>query len=148
MANYVKEYKLKYTATKKESQTIHNATQAFEIIKEIYDKETSPIFESFYAVYMNNSNKVKGYMKISDGGIACTVVDPKIVLIGALESLSTAIILTHNHPSGNVKPSNEDKELTKKLKSAAKLLDILVVDHIIINDDLTNYYSFADNLEI
>ena len=79
---------------------------------------------------------------MSRGGIDGTVVDPKVILKKALEEMATSLILCHNHPSGNLKPSNADIVLTKKIKDAAALLDIKVIDHIIVSE--VGYYSFAD----
>lgn len=98
--------------------------------------------EEFYILLCNHANKIIDKRHIGTGGIAAVVVDIKKVLLPALEHLASAIILCHNHPSGNLKPSNEDLKLTKRIQEAAHLLDIRVLDHIIIGD--MNYYSFAD----
>lgn len=93
---------------------------------------------------MNNGNKVKGIYELSKGGITGVSVDLRLLFAVVLKSLSVGIILCHNHPSGTLKPSEADKDITKKIKAAAKLLDISVLDHIIITPD-GEYYSFADN---
>jgi len=98
--------------------------------------------EVFVVVYLNRSNKVQHHEIISSGGITGTVADPRIILKRALEHDATAIILCHNHPSGNLKPSRIDEELTLKIKEAARYFDIHVLDHIIVSDE--GYYSFAD----
>lgn len=98
--------------------------------------------EFFYAVYLNSGNRILHYETISNGGITGTVADPRIILKKAIENNATAIILAHNHPSGNLKPSKADEVLTQKIKDAAYLLDIKVLDHIIISQD--GYFSFAD----
>jgi DNA repair protein RadC len=98
--------------------------------------------EEFWIVMLNRANKIIGHKKISEGGINGTVADPRIIFKHAIENFATSIMLCHNHPSGNITPSNEDIKLTQKIKEAGKLLDILVVDHIIIGDK--NYYSFSD----
>jgi DNA repair protein RadC len=92
---------------------------------------------------LNNSNRVIGTQKISKGGINATVVDTRLILGTALKSLSTGIIISHNHPSGNREPSENDKQLTSKLKNACNLLDIKLLDHIIVTPD-DGYFSFAD----
>lgn len=98
--------------------------------------------EEFWVLLLNRANTVIRKERISLGGVSGTVVDPKIVFKNALEHLASAIILCHNHPSGNLRPSDEDLRLTKKLKEAGSLLEIPVLDHIIISNE--GYYSFAD----
>ncbi|MCB0462249.1 MAG: DNA repair protein RadC [Flavobacteriaceae bacterium] len=98
--------------------------------------------EEFWIVYLNNSNKVIQKNQLSKGGITGTLVDVRLALKTALEVGATGIILTHNHPSGTLKPSEADKQLTTKLSTAAKSLDIKVLDHLIITEKA--YFSFAD----
>jgi DNA repair protein RadC len=98
--------------------------------------------EVFVAVYMNRSNKIQHHEVISTGGITGTVADPRIILKKALEYDATAIILCHNHPSGSLKPSKADEDLTFKIKEAARYFDIQILDHIIVSEE--GYYSFAD----
>jgi DNA repair protein RadC len=98
--------------------------------------------EEFWMLLLNRANHVRSKHLISKGGQSGTVADPKIIFKTALEHQAAYIILAHNHPSGNLKPSNEDLKLTKKLVEAGKLLDLLVVDHLILSDHA--YYSFCD----
>lgn len=98
--------------------------------------------EEFWVVFLNHRNGIIGKEKISTGGLSATVVDVRIVLKKALQKLASGIILVHNHPSGSLMASQADKQLTNKLKEAAKLLDISLLDHVIVAD--TGYYSFAD----
>lgn len=98
--------------------------------------------EEFWILLLNRSNNVIKKELISRGGIAGTVVDSKIIFKSAVENLASGIILCHNHPSGNTKPSEQDMQLTKKLIEAGRLLEIPVLDHVIVTD--TAYYSFAD----
>ena len=98
--------------------------------------------EEFWLLLLNRQNTIIKHEFISRGGVSGTVVDPKLVFKPALEHIASGIILAHNHPSGNLKPSNEDISLTKKLKEAGKLFDINVLDHLIICEN--SYYSFAD----
>lgn len=98
--------------------------------------------EEFWILLLNRSNKVIDKMKISQGGVAGTVIDKKIILKMALENLASSIILCHNHPSGNINPSQADIEITKGINDAAKLMDIKLLDHIIVADQ--DYYSFLD----
>ena len=94
-------------------------------------------------ILLNRANKVKHFEVLSKGGLTNTIVDPRIIFLKALEVQATSIVLCHNHPSGNLKPSRADEELTARLKSAGMLLDIKVVDHLIVSDE--GYYSFADD---
>jgi DNA repair protein RadC len=98
--------------------------------------------EVFYVILLNRANMVIRKVNISSGGIAGTVADPKLIFKSALENLASSIILCHNHPSGNLKPSDADIKLTRKLKEAGGLLEISVLDHIIFTDE--SYFSFAD----
>ena len=99
-------------------------------------------YEVFAVIFLNMANKVKHFEVISKGGLTHTIADPRIIFFKALEVQATSMVLCHNHPSGNLKPSRADEELTAKLKSAGTLLDIRVVDHLIVSDE--GYYSFAD----
>ncbi|MCC8070455.1 MAG: DNA repair protein RadC [Bacteroidales bacterium] len=96
--------------------------------------------EEFWIICVNRANRIKGKYRISHGGTAATVVDAKIVFRTAIEKLAQGIVLVHNHPSGNLRPSNEDDNLTKRLKAAGDLLDIRVLDHLIITS--TSFYSY------
>jgi DNA repair protein RadC len=98
--------------------------------------------ESFVVVYLNRANHIIRQEIISEGGITGTVADPRIILKKALDYHAVSIILCHNHPSGNLKPSKADEQLTNKIKNAAAFLDIQVMDHIIVSEE--GYYSFAD----
>lgn len=98
--------------------------------------------EVFAVVFLNRANKVNHFEIISEGGITGTVADPRVILKKALEEDAVSIILSHNHPSGSLKPSRADEELTLKIKEAAKYFDIRVIDHIIVSED--GYYSFSD----
>src|SRR5688572_5115220 len=98
--------------------------------------------EVFAVIFLNRANKINHFEIISKGGISGTVADPRIILKKALEEDAVNMILCHNHPSGSLKPSKADEELTTKIKEAAKYFDIKVIDHIIVSDN--GYYSFAD----
>lgn len=101
------------------------------------------LHEVFAVAFLNRANKINHVEIISEGGITGTVADPRIILKKALEHNAVNIVLCHNHPSGSLKPSRADEALTKKIKEAALLLDMTVVDHIIVSED--GYYSFADD---
>lgn len=98
--------------------------------------------EVFAVVFLNRANKINHFQIMSEGGITGTVADPRIILRKALEENAVSIILCHNHPSGNLKPSRADEDLTVKIKEAARYLDIKVMDHVIVSEE--GYFSFAD----
>ncbi|MGZ3838141.1 MAG: RadC family protein [Flavisolibacter sp.] len=98
--------------------------------------------EVFAVLFLNRSNKVNHFQIISEGGITGTVADPRIILKKALEEDAVSLILCHNHPSGSLRPSRADEDLTLKIREAAKYLDIRILDHLIVSDE--GYYSFAD----
>jgi DNA repair protein RadC len=98
--------------------------------------------EVFAALFLNRASRVRHFEILSEGGITGTVADPRIILKRALEEEAVALILCHNHPSGSLKPSRADEELTSKIKEAARFFDIRVVDHIIVSEN--GYFSFAD----
>lgn len=98
--------------------------------------------EVFGVLFLNRANKINHFEIVSEGGITGTVADPRVILRKALEQDAVNIILCHNHPSGSLKPSRADEQLTAKIKEAAGYLDIKVLDHIIVSED--GYYSFAD----
>jgi DNA repair protein RadC len=118
---------------------ITSSRSVFELMQPIIGKLPH---EEFWIIYVNNSNKVIRKNQLSKGGITGTLVDVRIVLKIALEVGATGIILVHNHPSGTLNPSEADKQLTKKLKTAGESLDIKVLDHLIITEKA--YFSFAD----
>jgi DNA repair protein RadC len=101
------------------------------------------LHEEFWILFLNRSNRVINRMKLSQGGISGTVTDVRMVMKKAIEYLASGIIVCHNHPSGNLNPSESDSKITQKIKEAGNLLDIQLLDHLIISDK--DYYSFADN---
>lgn len=123
---------------------INSSQDASELLYEHWNKNTIEVQESFKVVLLNNSNKVKGIYQLSQGGITGTLIDLRILFAVVLKSLSVAIILTHNHPSGKLIPSEADKKITERIKNAAALFDVKVLDHLIITPN-GKYYSFADN---
>ena len=98
--------------------------------------------EVFAVLYLNRANKIKSFQIISSGGLTGTVADPRIILKRAIEEEATSIILTHNHPSGSLRPSKADEDITNRIVQAASYLDIKVIDHIIVSEE--GYFSFAD----
>lgn len=99
-------------------------------------------YEVFAVLFLNRANKINHFEIISRGGITGTVADPRMILKKALENDAVSLVLSHNHPSGSLKPSRADEELTLKIKEAAKYFDIKILDHIIVSEE--GYYSFAD----
>ncbi|MEP7167934.1 MAG: DNA repair protein RadC [Bacteroidota bacterium] len=120
-------------------ERITTSQNAFEILQ---PKMADLAHEEFFVLLLNRANDVIKDHQISKGGIAGTVVDPKLIFKAALEHNACGIILSHNHPSGNPKPSPEDLKLTKRLKDAGTLMEIDVIDHIIVAGE--GYFSFAD----
>ncbi|MDX9883613.1 MAG: DNA repair protein RadC [Prolixibacteraceae bacterium] len=98
--------------------------------------------EEFWVLFLNRSNRVIDKQMISQGGLAGTVIDVRIILKAAIEKLASAIILCHNHPSGNLQASDADRSITKKIREAGQWMDIPVLDHVIIGNE--KYFSFAD----
>jgi len=125
-------------------QKINSSSDAAQLLSYHWDENTIALHESFKVVLLNNGNKVKGIYEVSKGSITGTMVDLRILFAVILKTVSVGIILAHNHPSGNLKASEADHKLTKKIRDAAKLFDVQVLDHIIIAPD-GGYYSFADN---
>ncbi len=122
--------------------TVSISRDAYEIFLQSWDEMKIELVEQFKVMLINRNGKVLGIVEISSGGIGGTVADPKLIFVAALKAGASAIIVSHNHPSGNLQPSQADIALTKKLKEAGKFLEIRMNDHIIITAE--GYYSFAD----
>lgn len=116
---------------------------AYAVLKDFYPIETIGLQERFVVAYLNRANDVIGVYEASVGSMTSTIVDIRIILSVALKVAATSLILSHNHPSGNLIPSSLDKDLTLKIKEACKLMDISILDHIILNMN-GQYMSFAD----
>jgi len=122
---------------------VASSSEINKIIRSIADFNNNiDIVEEVNVLLLSKSNMIIGYANISKGGISSSIVDIRIVMKYAIDSLASSIVLIHNHPSGNLRPSNSDKDITKKIKNACALLEIQLLDHIIITSD--DYYSFAD----
>ena len=122
----------------KQKEKINGSKDVYEYFHHLADLRN----EEFWVMYLNRANKIIIGQKISQGGITGTVADTRLIFKAALDNFACSIVLCHNHPSGNLAPSNEDKTLTQKIKQAGALLDISVLDHIIVSDN--GYFSFAD----
>lgn len=127
---------------KSELRTITGAESCVDVLREVFNKDTFDWTEEVVMLCLNRANKVVGFYKVSSGGLSSSIVDPRVIFTIALNCAANSIILSHNHPSGNRVPSVQDKDITKKIKEAGKLLDIGLLDHIILTDD--NYYSFME----
>lgn len=125
-----------------EMPKVSTSKDASDYLRRYWGRRSMDHVEQFMTLYMNRANKIMGWTRISLGGTSGTVVDPKVIFQVALKANANSLILAHNHPSGNVKPSDADIRLTKKLKDAGVFLDLPVLDHIILTSE--KYYSFAD----
>ena len=133
-------YKTKIKAS--ERPKINSSKDIYDALKQVWNENKIEMLEEFKVILLNRGNRIIGVYDASSGGITGTVADPRLILATAIKSLAVSIVLSHNHPSGNLKPSRSDEELTKKIKVAASYHDITVLDHIIISRE--GYYSFAD----
>ena len=133
-------YKSKVKASQRPS--ISTSSDAYKILLQIWDHDKIDLVEQFKVLLLNRANKVLAVYQVSSGGITGTVADPRLIFTAALKSNAVSLVLSHNHPSGNLKPSRADEELTNKVRNAGAFLDIKVIDHIIISSE--GYLSFAD----
>jgi DNA repair protein RadC len=140
----VSEVQLTYKTNVKNSERakVTSSSTCYDLIKPFFE-DVIEYKEKFCVVLLNRNNKVLGVHTLSVGGTYSTVVDPKILFQSVILSNASAIILAHNHPSGTLSPSEDDKKITEKLKSGCNLFDISCLDHIILTDE--GFYSFADN---
>jgi DNA repair protein RadC len=133
-------YRPKFKAS--ERPKIGSSADVYQILLNNWDLDTLELRECFKILLLNRANRILGIYEVSTGGIAGTVADPKLIFCVALKSGASSLILSHNHPSGALKPSTADLALTKKISSAGEFLDIALLDHLIIAAN--GYYSFAD----
>lgn len=134
--------KIKVSATKGEEVIIKNSNDVINMLRSIFNADTILWTEEFIMVCLNRANKVIGYYKVGIGGFAGVSVDVKVIMTIALSSAATQLIVAHNHPSGNLRPSDADNEMTKKIKLACNIMDIGLMDHIILTEN--SYYSYCD----
>jgi DNA repair protein RadC len=125
-----------------ERPLVKSAKDCYELLRLTWDENKIEFVEQFKVVLLNRAQRVLGIYELSTGGVTGTVADPNLVFIAALKANACNIILSHNHPYGNLKPGRADEELAKKIATAGMYLDIKVIDHIIVTTD--GYYSFAD----
>ena len=135
-------YKSKVKAS--DRKKISCSRDAYKIFIDSWNPDTLEFLEEFKILLMNRSNSVLGILEISKGGISGTVSDVRVIFVAAIKGNASGIICAHNHPSGNLNPSESDTRLTNKLKEAGNLMDIQLLDHLILSTE-GDYYSFADN---
>jgi DNA repair protein RadC len=128
-----------------ERAQINSSTDAHRCLLQGFNPDTIALQESFLALYLNRANQVLGLYKVGVGGITGVVCDPRLILAVALKIGAVGIILAHNHPSGTLRPSRQDEDVTTKLKEAARFMDIKMLDHLILSPDRETYFSFADD---
>ena len=140
----VAEVELIYKSRVKASRRpkIVSSKDAYNVLLKAWDENKIEFVEQFKVMFLNRANNVLGIYDVSTGGISGTVADPRVIFVAALKANACGIIISHNHPSGNLKPSKQDEELTQKLKQAGQLLDIKLMDHLVVTTE--GYYSFAD----
>ena len=141
--NIVNEIKLSYSRKGNSEKLVSCSRDSVDVFRQHFDSDEMDYRESFFALYLNQANKVLGIRKISESGISSTIVDVRIIMQAALLCNASGVILAHNHPSGNLKPSAEDLKITKTIKNASEFLNIKLLDHLILTS--TNYLSFADS---
>ena len=134
---------ISYKNKNQDAIKVSSSVDVYNFILNHWDDDTLDIQENVKMLLLNSSNTILGVYDVSIGGINSTVIDLRLVLSVALKCLASSIILVHNHPSGNINPSEQDREFTKKIKSACKFLEIQLFEHIIITR--YDYFSFADN---
>lgn len=144
MSYKVSEIEVIYRPKKGKRPKLTCSKDVYKLLCEIYDWNTIEHHETFWIILLNRGSRVIGTYKVSEGGNSATIVDAKMVFQVALKANATAIILSHCHPSGSLKPSKADIDLTTKLKKGGELLDILVLDHLILTPEKGEFFSFSD----
>lgn len=142
--NQVSEIQLIYKTKVKASERpyIKSSKTVYQLALQYWNPDTIEFFEQFKILLLNQSNKVLGMYEVSSGGIAGTSVDLRMIFAAALKTNAVSLIMIHNHPSGQVKPSEADMQITRKVKEAGRIMDITLLDHLIITPE--TYYSFVD----
>ena len=140
----VAEIQLSYRTNVKPSlrPKINSSVDTHNILLKSWDDSKIEFVEQFKVLLLNRANKVLGIIDVSTGGVTGTIADPKVIFVAAIKTNACAIIMAHNHPSGNLRPSQADIDLTRRMKEGGKLLEIQLLDHVIVTTE--GYYSFAD----
>ena len=138
------EVELIYKSKVKASQRpqITSSYSAYQVALKAWDSNKIELLEQFKVLMLSNNNKVLGVLEVSSGGITGTIVDLRIIFSALLKANAVGFLIVHNHPSGKLAPSDADRQITRKIKEASKILDITLLDHLIITAE--SYYSFAD----
>lgn len=144
LSQNVSEITVGYKSTDRVKPVVKTSKDAYQELIQWFPEDLIGLQEMFLVAYLNRSNKIIGVYQVSRGGITATVADPRLILATALKVAATGIILCHNHPSGSLRPSSLDEELTNKIKQGARFMDIMVLDHLIVSPD-GNFLSFADD---
>lgn len=152
MSDYAKEIpeiEIRYKYKPPKTLRVISSRVAAEALYEFFNKDTIQYSEEVVLIVLNRHNKCLGWIRISQGGLSGTVVDPKMVFGVCLKAGASSFLLGHNHPSGHMRPSEQDLHLTRQLCQGAKILDLTFLDHIILapseSGQVEDYYSFADN---
>ncbi|MGK4566309.1 JAB domain-containing protein [Flavobacterium sp. 3HN19-14] len=140
--NILAEIEVSYSTNDTVKEKIESGDKAFELLSDFWKAGTLELHEEFKVILLNRANEALGIYCLSKGGITGTVVDVRLLFAVALKCNATGIIISHNHPSGNLKPSTADINLTKKIKQCSEFLDVSLIDHLIITKN--GYYSFAN----
>lgn len=139
----VSEIEISYRPAIGSKPEVTSSSDAYHILKEYYPEDQIALKEYFVVMYLNQANRVIGVQKLSIGGLTAAIADVRLLFGTALKVLATGVVISHNHPSGNTRPSLQDRNLTKQVKEAGKLLDIKLLDHLILTPD-DQYISLAD----
>ncbi len=137
------ELTIKYNRSGVQSVKIQSSKDCADMFKSLFDADTIDYEESVICIYLNSANNTIGFFKVSNGGLNMAIIDVRKVMAVALQSGATQVLIAHNHPSGTTKPSEADKDITKRLAEAGKIIGINLLDHIIITSE-NGYFSFAD----
>lgn len=138
----ISEIEVSYTSRKNSNVHVKSSNDAYNVLSCCWSIKTIELQEEFKVLLLNRNNKVLGVYPLSRGGTSGTVIDAKLLFSVALKCNASNIVIAHNHPSGNLKPSEVDIQCTNKIKNACKLLDIVLLDHLILTKD--KYFSFSD----
>jgi len=139
----VSEIEISYRPAIGSKPEVTSSSDAYHILKEYYPEDQIALKEYFVVMYLNQANRVIGVQKLSIGGLTAAIADVRLLFGTALKVLATGVVISHNHPSGNTRPSLQDRNLTKQVKEAGKVLDIKLLDHLILTPD-DKYTSMAD----
>lgn len=142
--NMASEIELMYRSKVKAScrPRLSSGNEVYELLKKHWNQNKIELVEEFKVIYMNNAQRVLGILDVSTGSTVATIVDPRLIFATALKLNAAKIILSHNHPSGNLHPSEQDKTMTKKLIEGGRFFDIQILDHVILTNE--GYFSFAN----